>query len=383
MKNVFGIIILLMIILDIGWIAWTLVGDNAQVSAPIIYPITSSYADRQLANMSLKQKVSSLLILHTLGTNATDLNNYLKTYQPGGLIFMRDNIPDTADELKSLTHELQTNTPLLYLLAIDEEGGVIKRLTDDTLPAAIYLKNQPVSATQTAFTKRSTLLNKTGLNLNFGIVADITSDPNSFIYSRVFGGDPTSSGERVAAAVKASKGLSLSTLKHFPGHGETAADSHTSIPTTDISFDKWQLRDKPTFQMGIEAGADAVMFGHLRYSSVDSAPASLSATWHDILKNQLGFNGLTVTDDMMMLQNSGESQFSNPVGNAINALKAGNTMLLYVLGADGTVGNVSIGDLIDGIVASVKSGQLKLDIINKNVRKVINVRRSLLKLGST
>jgi len=381
MKNVVGVIILLIVILDIGWIVWMLVDAGNQINMPVIYPI-KSYSDTRLANMSLKQKVSSLLILHTPGTDATVLRNYLNTHQPGGLIFMSDNIPETTDELVALTNELQTNTTILYILAIDEEGGIVKRLDADTHPAAIDLKNQSVSATMAAFTKRSTLLFKSGLNLNFGIVADITSDPTSYIYKRVFGGDPASVSERVAAAVKASKELTLSTLKHFPGHGETTADSHTSIPTTDITLDKWQLRDKPAFQMGIKAGANVVMLGHLRYSGVDDAPASLSSTWHDILKKQLGFNGLTVTDDMMMLQNSGETQFANPVDNAISALKAGNTMLLYVLGDDGTVANVSVNDLIDGIVTSVKSGQLKLDIINKNARKVIDVRRSLLQLGN-
>jgi beta-N-acetylhexosaminidase len=382
MKKILWIFIAAIAILNISLLTW-IHFNSTQTYTGFINPVTSSYTSVQLANMSLRQKVSSLLILHSPGTNATNIKNFLETYEPGGLILMGDNIPETAEGLKSLTAELQANKSLPYLFAVDEEGGVVRRVVDDTYPAAIDLSNLPASATQTAFKDRSALLFTSGLNLNFGIVADVTNNPNSFIYSRVFGGDPTLVGERVAAAVTASKGLTLSTLKHFPGHGETDDDSHVSIPTTDTSLANWQLRDMPPFQMGIQVGANVVMFGHLRYSSVDSAPASLSTIWHDILKNQLGFNGLTVTDDMIMLQNSGETQYDDPINNAVSALQAGNTMLLYVLGADSTVSGVSINDLIDGIVAAVQDGRLKLSVINNDVRKVINVRHSLLRLGSS
>lgn len=358
-----------------------LLGGGMQIYWPSINLPSLSFTDIKLSQMTLRQKISSLLILHTPGTDVSVLREYLSTYQPGGLIFMGDNIPETTDELNSLTQALQNNKSLPYLFAVDEEGGIVKRLPDDNLAAAIELKNQPVSATQDAFKSRTLLLQQSGLNLNFGIVADITADPNSFIFPRVFGGIPTQTGERVAAAVTASKGATLSTLKHFPGHGESEADSHNSLPTTDISISEWQSRDMIPFKMGVDAGADVVMFGHLIYGSIDDVPASLSGKWHDILKNNLGFKGITVTDDMIMLQNSGVDEYSDPTNNAIRALNAGNTMLLYVLGPDNSVSSISVGDLIDGIVKSVKDGDLKLSLINQNARKVINVRLSLNKLG--
>jgi beta-N-acetylhexosaminidase len=379
------VFIVLIIASSVVCVAWLLFGNGMKSAAPkqptgsLAQQKTPSYVDMQLADMTLKQKVACLLILHVPGTDVDTLRNYLATYQPGGLIFMGDNIPATTDELTLLTSGLQTNKSLPYLLAVDEEGGDVKRLPDDIYPAAIDLKNQTVSATSAAFNERSNLLHQVGLNLNFGIVADVTSNPNSFIYPRVFGGDPTMVGDRVAAAVIASKGLTLSTLKHFPGHGETEGDSHASIPNTDIPYGQWQLRDKTPFQSGINAGADVVMFGHLVYNSVDIVPASLSIKWHDILKNQLNFTGLTVTDDMIMLQNSGESIYADPISNAVQALLAGNTMLLYVLGADNTVSNISIETLIDGVVVAVEDGKINQDIIDQNARKVLFVRHSLSK----
>lgn len=378
MKKLSVAFIAVVIIFEAGWVVWMLTGPVAQINVPILYPITPSFADTKLASMSLKQKISSLLILHVPGTDSTVLGNYLKQYQPGGLIFMGDNIPGNSIDLKLLTSQLQTNKSMPYLFAVDEEGGIVHRLPSDTLLSAMDLKNQPLNATTSAFKDRSTLLYNSGLNLNFGIIADVTADSNSFIYQRVFGGDTELVGARVAAAVKASKGFTLSTLKHFPGHGETEADSHLTIPTTSVTLAEWQSKDKLPFQMGVDAGADVVMFGHLRYSSVDDLPASLSAKWHEILKNQLGFNGITITDDMSMLQDSGETQFSDPVNNAVAAFSAGNTMLLYVLGADDSVAGVSTSDLIDGIIVAVNDGRLKLDDINKDVKIVISVKLSLL-----
>jgi beta-N-acetylhexosaminidase len=383
MKKALAVFVILVVFSAVGWLVWiTVINQKISVvekqnNNPVIRQTVPSFIDSQLSSMNLKQKIASLMILHKPGTNTNDLKEYLATNQPGGLIFMSDNIPDDVSQLKSLTDELQTNDFLPYLFAIDQEGGVVERLSGDIYPSAMELKDQPVTATIDAFNKRSKLVSDTGMNLNFGIVADVTSDVASFIYSRVFGGDPAAVGDRIAAAVLSSKGLTLSTLKHFPGHGEAEADSHISIPTTNISFEEWQKRDKQPFVSGVDSGADVVMFGHLRYSSVDDKPASLSSKWHDILAKDLNFKGITVTDDMTMLHDSGEAKYNNPTNNAINAIIAGNTMLLYVLGNDNSVNGVKIDEIINGIASAVESGKIGRDLIDINVRKVLEVRHSL------
>ncbi len=349
--------------------------DNFQLPSEVKI-VHISFADKELMHMTLRQKVSSLLVLHTSGTDVATLQNYLKTYQPGGLIFMGDNIPPTLTELTSITGQLQTSLALPYLFAIDEEGGVVKRLPQDDLPAAIDLRSLPVADTESAFLQRSTILKQVGMNLNFGIVADVTNDPSSFIYSRVFGGDSVSVADRISAAVNGAKGLTLSTLKHYPGHGETVDDSHSSIPSTNVSFERWQQYDEPSFVSGIKAGAQVVMFGHLAYSAVDSLPASLSSKWHDILKKQDGFNGITITDDMVMLQQSGDPNYADPVANSITALNAGNTMLLFVLDHGGE-SDFSPDILIDGLVAAVNDGKISQITIDNDVRQVLTLRHSL------
>jgi len=379
-KTIVIIVIIILIVLGAagGWIYLNKPNSSSKTTPatnnPV--PIELSYVDKSLAGMSLSQKVAGLLILHELGTNATTLQKYLKKYQLGGLIFMGDNIPPTLGQLSSLTEKLQIDPQLPYLFAIDEEGGVVARLATDNFPAPADLKSEPVTATEIAFRSRSVMLKNVGMNLNFGIVADVTSDPNSFIYQRVFGGDPTAVSERVAAAVTGANGLTLSTLKHFPGHGETEADSHTSIPTTDVSFARWQQHDEPSFVAGIKAGAQVVMFGQLTYSKVDSLPATLSTKWHDILK-QDGFTGISITDDMIMLQQSGNPKYTDPIANSVAALKAGNTMLLFVLSHDSTVSDINPSTLINGIVTAVKKGKLSQAIIDSDIRQVLTLRYSL------
>ena len=331
-------------------------------------------ADKKFYGMTLRERVASLLILHASGNRVTYLKQFLDTYQPGGLLFMSDNIGQmTAEHLGEMAEQLQSNVDLPYLFAIDEEGGVVKRLNEDNLPAAADLKSLNPKTTKNIFRNRAELLKTAGMNLNFGIVADVTDDSNSFIYSRTFGGNTKNVSQHVASAVNGEKGLVFSTLKHYPGHGETNADSHFLVPTTNVPFEIWQKADEPPFIAGISAGTKFVMFGHLIYSAIDKKPASLSKTWHDLLISRTNFNGISITDDMLMLQQSGVPDYNNTVINAVAALNAGNTMLLYVLGED----TISADDLIKGISKAIETGEIDKRLFNDKVRRVLNLRYSI------
>lgn len=355
--------------------------STPQSSIPKPAP-TLSYVDQTLAKMSLHDKVASLFIFHTPTSNPASLATYLATYKPAGLIFMDDNIPPTTAQLITETQSLTTDKLLPPLLAVDEEGDTVKRLASDTFPGALTLPSLPPSATATAFLQRSSLLRSVGLNLNFGIIADVTDNPNSFIFPRVLGTTPNQAADRVAQAVIGSKGKTLTTLKHFPGHGETTADSHTTIPSTDVSFADWQQRDAVPFKAGIDAGADVVMFGHLVYSAVDTTPATLSSKWHDIIRNNLGFKGLIVTDDMIMLQDSGDPRYVDPVKNAITAINAGNDLLLYVVDHGSATTKIDPNSLVNGVVAAVNSGQINQSTIDAHARAILAERYKIGQLFS-
>lgn len=347
-------------------------------SNPFTPPSTpQTYVQQKLATMSLRDKVASLFILHAKGSDPGALTSYISAHKTSGLIFMRDNIPSSLQALRTQTRGLVVDKQLVPFTAIDQEGDTVKRLPADDFPGGQSLRDQPPEATRSAFAARSELLRSVGLNLNFGIVADITADKNSFIYDRVLGSTPQAASERVTQAVIGSRGKTLSTLKHFPGHGESSRDSHTSIPTASTSYKDWKQRVAPPFQAGIDAEADMIMFGHLRYTSIDPAPATLSKKWHQIARKDLGFKGLIITDDMVMLQNSGETAYADPVGNAVAALAAGNDILLYVLDHDSTSSNVDAGKLIDGVVEAVNSGRLDSRLIDERAQKVLALRHHL------
>lgn len=379
MKKRLGIIIGMVVVLLVAVGVWFyLTPQQPPAQAPEQTPPQPlSFIDQTLADMTLHDKVASLFILHTASTDPSTLATYMAAYKPSGLIFMGDNIPNTLDALHTQTNALVTNKQLPPLLAVDEEGDTVKRLAADTFPGALTLPDMPPAATKDAFTRRSDLLKSVGLNLNFGIIADVTANPRSFIYPRVLGTTPQAASERVAQAVEGSKNRTLSTLKHFPGHGETSADSHVSIPTATTSYDDWQQRVSLPFKAGIDTGADIVMFGHLRYTAVDQQPATLSKKWHDIIRNDLSFKGLIITDDMIMLQDSGDAAYADPAANAVAAIQAGNDLLLYVLNHQSQTSNINPDTLINGVVAAVNVGRISEATIDDRARHVLAVRHSL------
>jgi len=366
--------IILVIVRSKPYAPSTTATSTAATSTPVA--TQQSAIDDAIAHMTLRQKVAGLLILHTPGTSGAALRQYVEKYQPAGLILMEDNIPATRAELAGETAAIQASTIIPYFIATDEEGCTVKRLASDTFLCAPELKDAPVASTSAAFVARSALLKSVGINLNFGIVADITADPDSFIYPRVFGSDPQAVGARIAAAVDASTGATLSTLKHFPGHGETPANSHLEVPVATITQAEWAQKDKIPFQAGIDAGADLVMFGQLSYSSVDQNPATLSSTWHQILSD-MGFRGLSITDDMIMLQQSGDAAYQDPMKNAIASLNAGSDLLLYVNDHGSTISGVDIDALIDGLVAAVESGQLPESSVDQKLEKILTYREKV------
>jgi len=332
-----------------------------------------AYARQRLANLTLRQKVAGLFMLHLPGTDPAALRGFVDRYGVGGMILMGDNIPGAPAALAAQTAAMKASDPgLPPLIGVDEEGGDVTRLPWDGQPGARSLRSQDPSATQAAFTRRAAMLHDAGISVNFGTVADVTADPNSFIADRILGTESGGAAARVAASVAGEHGTVFSTLKHFPGHGESEADSHHAVPSTAVTKAGWATRDLPPFRAGIDAGAEFVMFGHLAYTQVDAAPASLSAAWHRILTDELGFRGVSITDDLRMLQDTGLPEYQDPGENAVQAIAAGNTMVLDVIPAGSDPST-----LIDAVVAAVQNGRIPAAQVDADALKLLELRRSL------
>lgn len=341
-------------------------------SSPPVDPVVA-WVDARLSGMTLEQKAASLLMLHAPGTDPAPLRA-LAEQGIAGLILMGDNVPATPAELLALTDAVQVDPEARTLFGIDEEGGIVQRLPWDDAAGAQALRQQPSAATEQAFARRGELLEQTGVDVNFGIVADVTADPASFISERVLGTDPAAAAERVAAAVTGERDRAASTLKHFPGHGAAPGDSHSSVPSAPLTLDEWRVSAAPPFAAGIDAGADLVMTGHLVYPAVDAAPASLSPEWHRILRDELGFDGLVVSDDMLMLQRNGLPEYADPNENAVRAVAAGTDLLLYVLPADPSSVGVTVSGLGTAIAEAVRAGRIPEARLDDAASRVLAMR---------
>jgi beta-N-acetylhexosaminidase len=326
------------------------------------------YVDARLDAMTLEQRIASLLMVHVGGTSAGPIRSTIDGTGVAGVIFMGDNVA-SPEQVAATATALSADPGLPVLTAIDQEGGIVRRLPDSG-PGASALRTQDPSATESAFHDRAALVASAGVAINFGIVADVTGDRRSFIYSRTLGDDAASASPRVAAAVAGEQGTVFSTLKHFPGHGSVAGDSHSSVPTTGMGLDEWRATQAGPFQAGIDAGAEFVMLGHLRYSAVDAAPATLSATWVGILRDELGFDGIIVTDDMNMLEDSGEPAYADAGANAVAAIGAGVTLLLYVQGVD-------VPGVVAAVAAAVRDGRIPMATIDDAAGRLLELRRGM------
>lgn len=336
---------------------------------PPVDPVVK-YADDRLSVMTLEQKIASMLMVHVPGLDPAALGGFAAAYELGGLILMGDNIPDPPEALAGMTPGMSAQRGLPVLIATDQEGGVVRRVWTDNGPAAYELRYEAPEAARAAFAARGALLRSVGISVNFGIVADVSADPASFIFDRSMGSTATDAAARVSEAVAGESGEVLSTLKHFPGHGVSSDDSHTGIPTTGIGLEEWRAVHAPPFEAGIAAGAELVMFGHLQFDAVEALPATLSPRWHEILRDDLGFDGIAITDDMNMLEASGRPEYANQAQNAVLAVAAGNTMLLYVQGVD-------VSAVISAIRDAVLAGTIPIATIDDAARRLLVLRRTL------
>ena len=326
-----------------------------------------------VAGASTRELAAAVLMATVPTTDQAALATVMRETGLGGFIIMGANVPGSPDELAALTASLTVDPALPPLIGIDEEGGVVTRLPWDTLPGADTLRTLPPAATEAAFRARGELLRDSGVNVNFGVVADISADAASFIYPRTLGDRGTDASPRVRAAVTGERGTVASTLKHFPGHGATAADSHTAIPETALSLDSWRGNELLPFRSGVDAGAELVMFSHLIYSAVSPAPASLSPEWYRLVRDELGFTGVTVTDDLGMLRSSGVDEYQNPAATAVQALQAGADLALVVIGMDAA----GAAALVDGVTAAAEAGTLPRARLDEAATRVITLRLEL------
>lgn len=285
--------------------------------------------DLEIQVMSEREKAGQLIMLPA---SSTSLNNadkaLLQQQQIGGMILMGNNV-STSTQLKQYTAQLQQTANLYPLfLAIDQEGAPVKRINWDTTLGQKAMAGQlKLEQACDQYKQRDQLISDHGINVNFGLVADITKDAKSFIYNRIFSSDGIIAGKYIAQAAQCSTKASM-TAKHFPGHGRTNADTHKGMSSYQLDIKTWQAEDGKMFQTAIDNGIDWIMLGHLQYTNITgNQPATLSKQAVDYLRNDMKFKGLVVTDDLGMLASD---KNRNNINDLTAAARAGSDQILYV-----------------------------------------------------
>ncbi|WP_213455030.1 glycoside hydrolase family 3 protein [Rhizomonospora bruguierae] len=284
---------------------------------------------------------------------------------------------DRPPQVRDLTDGLQTAARELpaggapMLIATDQEFGVVTRIGSGvtTLPSAMAFgaAGDP-AGTQAAWGAAGAELAAMGVNVDFAPVADVLGGGGSAVIgSRSYGSDPSLAAQQVAGAVRGLSGAGVAaTLKHFPGHGHTTGDSHDSLPAVPGNLDQLTSRDLPPFAAGIAAGADLVMSGHLDLREVDpGTPATFShRIVTDILRGQLKFTGVVVTDAM----NMAPAMRWPPGEAAVRALNAGNDLLLMP---------PDLPAARDGLLAGLRDGSLPRSRLVAAATRVLTLRFKL------
>ena len=226
----------------------------------------------------------------------------LKEMSPSGLIYFRRNV-ESCESLQSLieaTHEVES----ILFHAVDEEGGRVRRLPDGpwSLPSMKELAESGINETARQTDILGQKLHEIGINMNMAPNVDLRSgEDNSIVGDRSFGKNPDIVAEFSDIYIQMMKNNRVApVIKHFPGHGTTTIDSHKSLPVIDKPFDDLSREDMAPYR-ALANKAGFVMIAHLLHHSIDDLPATLSAKWNEILRKDIGFKGISMTDDMEML----------------------------------------------------------------------------------
>ena len=339
----------------------------APVPEPPVDPL-----EKFLDSMTLAEKVGQLFFVRCPAENAAE---DVSTYHLGGyILFGRDTKDKTANELIQAIQSYQDAAAVPLLIGVDEEGGTVVRVSSNP-----HLRSEKFASPQRLYSlggmerivadarEKDVLLDALGFNVNLAPVADVSSNPNDFIYPRAFGQDAPATADYVSAvtAQMTADGMG-SVLKHFPGYGNNE-DTHTGIAVDERPYEDFVNSDFLPFSAGFKSGGamTAVLVSHNIVECMDGElPASLSPNVHRILREELGFDGVVMTDDLAM---EAVSAYAGDGAVAVMALEAGNDLVL----------TTDYRTQIPKVIGAVENGDLDASVIDTACLRVLRWKQAL------
>ena len=322
-----------------------------------------------LDNMTIPEKVGQMFMVRVPKENA---DKRVSEYHLGGYImFGRDFDNKTKEEVINNIASWQEASDISMLIGVDEEGGTVNRISTNT-----EFRSEPFKSSQELYAEggfdliyedtitKANFLKELGINVNFAPVVDVSTNPDDYIYKRSFGKNANLTSEYAEVVARAMKESNIaSVLKHFPGYGNNA-DTHTGISIDNRTLETFKENDFLPFEAGIKAGANMVLVSHNIVTNMDSNnPASLSTRVHEILRNDLGFAGVIITDDLYM--------------DAISKNYDSSVAVLAILAGNDLICTTDFESQIPEVIAAVEDGTISIDRINESVRRILELKLEL------
>ena len=334
-----------------------------------------------MTDMTLEQKIGQLFIVNLEDVNnglattvfTEDIKKNINKYNVGGIILFQNNIKD-REQLKLLTNNIQNNSNIPLFISVDEEGGIVSRLSDIASMKVTKFENMADIGEKEDYNRAYIVgdtigkeINELGFNLDFAPVADVITNPNNTeIGRRSFGSDPEIVANIVKEVVKGLQENNVSaTLKHFPGHGGSEENSHNEFSYTPQTLEGMRKTEFLPFISGIEEDVDFIMISHISAPNVtgDNTPSSLSKTIiTDLLRKELGYENIVTTDALNM---KAISNYYSPKDAAIKAINAGADVLLMT---------PDFKNVYDHVLESVQNGTISEERINESVERILKVK---------
>ncbi len=359
-----------------------------------------------ISSMTTEQKLSQMMIvgLRSDGNNsktATEINqdyaDLLKKYDFGGIILFTGNIQNPAQTVKLISDSqaaaMSSETGMPMFICVDQEGGMVNRVSFGTTSSG----NMALAATgSSALAEESAKMlgdeiSALGFNMDFAPVSDVNSNPaNPIIGVRSFSDDPQTVSEYVASFIKGLRAAGISTaLKHFPGHGNVGEDSHTHLPCSEFTLEEIRQCDLIPFQAGIEEGTDMIMTAHIQFPEIEketyvstqdgkevTLPATLSRTIiNDLLRNEMGYDGIVITDSMVM---EAIASHFDPADAAVLAINAGVDILLCPVDLynDSELDTLpKMDEYMAALVKRVEAGDIKTEELDDSVFRILKLKK--------
>lgn len=347
------------------------VGDTVTaLTVEITVPESRTQAEKLLSSMTLEEKVGQLFFVRVPAEDAAQA--VAQYHFSGYILFGRDFQDKTREQVRADIQSYQDSAKVPLLLGVDEEGGTVVRasanpdICDEPYwsPRRLY-EAGGLDLVLSVERDKIRTLQGLGLNVNFAPVCDITQQEGAFLYDRSLGQDARTTAGYVGRVVSlyGEEGMGC-VLKHFPGYGNNP-DTHTGIAVDERPYEAFQREDFLPFEAGIQAGAGCVLVSHNIVTCRDGeAPASLSPEWHRVLREELGFTGCIITDDLVM---DAIQEYCDASSAAVQAVQAGNDLLCCS----------DYETQYPAVLAAVESGELSEERIEESALRVLRWKEEL------